>query len=123
MGMLAFFKKPLPQDDKISSAWSPDWLRPKGDSFVRIGNTDYQIRSWGLDGFLAAPYDGALIYGQKARVSVTIRDIHDPEGALSIDAEITVTGIDEHGLRAKWHKLPRYKRMSLENYYTRKAKA
>ncbi len=53
-------------------------LRPHGDSYARIDGRDFAIRNWSEEGVLLTPYVGPLVQGQRAVLSVVIRDWHDP---------------------------------------------
>ena len=93
------------------------WLRPQGDSFVRVGRTDFPVRLWSRRGFVAAPFNGALVPGQLARVKLTVRDWHDPDGGLSVEDQIVVESVDENGLRATWWRLPDSKKKEIAAYH------
>jgi hypothetical protein len=96
-------------------------LTPRGDSYVRIDGSDYCIRTWNPTGFLIAPYSGALVAGQVARVRFVLRDFHDPEGELRIDDQVVIESIDAAGLRARWWHLPARKKITIASYFTNKA--
>ncbi len=96
-------------------------LRARGDSYVRIGGADYAIRVWSPSGFVIAPYDGALVKGQLARVRFVLHDFHDRDGELRIEDQIKVESIDEAGLRARWWHLPAHKHALIADHFARKA--
>ena len=98
-------------------------LRARGDSYVRIDGTDYGIRVWGPSCFLIAPYAGALVVGQIARVRFVLRDFHDCDGELRIDDQVRIESIGEAGLRARWWHLPARKKARITESFSRKASA
>ena len=98
-------------------------LRPKGDSYVRIDGRDYALQSWNTTGFHIAPFDGALIPGQRANVAMVVRDWHDRQGMLKVEGMILVTGIEDGGMTARWVGLPRYKADAIADYHRRKLDA
>lgn len=99
-------------------------LRPHGDSYVRIDGRDHPLRNWSEDGLLVYPFVGALVPGQRATLSVVIRDWHDPDGTLRLDnLPVTVLRIDRFGLAARFRKLERYKAVSLKEHYDRKRRS
>lgn len=99
-------------------------LQPQGDSYARIDGRDHAIRNWSEDGLLIAPYVGALVPGQRATLSVVIRDWHDPDGTLRLEnLAVTVLRIDGYGLAARFRKLERYKAAALRDHYARKRRS
>lgn len=124
--MLALFRKavaPSPWPAAMAGAPVLDetWLRPRGDAYVRIANHDYALRAWSRTGFLAAPFDGDLVPGQKARATLVVRDFHDKDGGLTLTDEVTVQRIDGHGLMAKWRPLSPRKRALVDEYHRLKS--
>tara|TARA_E500000305_G_scaffold62478_2_gene49827 strand:+ start:190 stop:597 length:408 start_codon:yes stop_codon:yes gene_type:complete len=95
-------------------------IRPRGDSYVRIGRSDYPVNCWSPTGFTLAPYTGSLIRRQKARVSMLVRDIHDPDGPLTVDGEVIVDVAEDGILSARWIGLPKYKLAAMTDYYAGK---
>lgn len=95
-------------------------IRPRGDSYVRIGRSDYPVNCWSPTGFTLAPYTGSLIRRQKARVSMLVRDIHDPDGPLTVDGEVIVDVAEDGILSARWVGLPKYKLAAMTDYYAGK---
>lgn len=118
--MLAFFRSrvaPALQANGLSTMVD---IRPRGDSFVRIGRSDYPVNCWSPAGFTLSPYTGSLIPRQKARVSMLVRDIHDPDGPLAIDGEVIIDVAGNGVLSARWVGLPKYKLAALADYYAGK---
>lgn len=98
-------------------------LVPHGDSYARIDGRDFPVRNWSEYGLLLAPYGGALVPGQRATLSVVIRDWHDPDGVLRLDnLAVTVLRIDGFGLAARFRNLERYKAGALQQHYARKSR-
>lgn len=97
-------------------------IRPRGDSYVRIGGNDYAIRGWTPHGFHAAPYSGALVQQQFADVALVLRDYHDPDGELRIEDRVFIERIDESGLHARWWWLPERKKSEIAAYFEKKTK-
>lgn len=96
-------------------------LEPHGDSYARIDGRDHPIRNWSEEGLLLSPYIGSLVPGQRATLSVVIRDWHDPDGVLRLDGlAIVVLRIDRFGLAARFRQLQRYKAIALKQHYARK---
>ena len=99
-------------------------LRPHGDSYARIDGRDFAIRNWSEDGVLIAPYAGGLAPGQRAVLSVVIRDWHDPDGSLKLEnLAVVVLRIDGFGLAARFRDIERYKAGALKEHYTRKSRS
>ena len=96
-------------------------LKPRGDSYVRIDGADHGIRAWSPTGFLIAPYSGALVVGQIARVRFVLREFQESEGEFRIDDQVVIDCIDEAGLRARWWYLPARKKAEVVACFTRKA--
>mgnify|MGYP003676789242 FL=1 len=118
--MMAFFRpRTAPASSANGLATMVD-LRPRGDSYVRIGRSDYPIHCWSPAGFTLAPYTGSLISRQKARVNMLVRDIHDPDGPLAIDGEVIVDVAENGILSARWIGLPKYKLAAMTDYYAGK---
>lgn len=93
-------------------------LSPFGDSYVRIGGRDYPLRNWTESGFLAGPFDGALVPGQRAKVKLVVRDWHDRDGPLRIDnLDVQVLRTDRYGLAARFYRPERYKVAALKSHY------
>lgn len=110
--------KPVAKDQRLG----PEEIRARGDSYVRIDGRDYQLYSWSISGFTLAPYVGPLIRKQRAKVSLTVHDYHDPDGILRIDGEIVVWDQAQGFLRARWNGLTKYKASALERFYSLKRK-
>jgi|GEM_PF-695800 len=99
-------------------------LRPHGDSYARIDGRDHPVRNWSEDGVLLSPYVGALVPGQRAALSVVIRDWHDPDGTLRLEnLSVIVLRIDRFGLAARFRNIERYKSASLQEHYARKIRS
>ena len=99
-------------------------LAPHGDSYVRIDGRDHPLKNWSEDGLLVEPYVGALVPGQRAVLSVVIRDWHDRDGTLRLDKiAVTVLRIDRFGLAARFRKVERYKAAALKEHYARKRRS
>ena len=99
-----FTKSPMFVDPKAphrESANENKRLRPTGDSYVWVGRSDFPIRTWGADGFHANPYTSSLIPGQKAKVTIVVRDLVDRFGSLEFEGTILVTRVDSFGLHAR----------------------
>lgn len=95
-------------------------LRVRGDSFVRIEGRDVPLVNWSEDGFLAGPYAGGLIAGQRAAARLVVRDYHDRVGGLDLELNVVIKRIDGRGIAAKFHAPERYKRRALQAYYAAK---
>lgn len=99
-------------------------LQPHGDSYARIDGRDFAIRNWSEDGVLVAPYAGALVPGQRATLSVVIRDWHDPDGTLRLEnLAVTIMRLDGFGLAARFRNIERYKAAALKDHYARKCRS
>lgn len=99
-------------------------LVPHGDSYVRVEGRDHPLRNLSEDGLLIAPYVGGLVPGQRALLSMVIRDWHDPDGVLRLDnLAVVVLRIDRHGLAARFRALERYKAAALRQHYDRKRRS
>ena len=98
-------------------------LKVRGDSYARIDGRDVAVLNWSEDGFLAGPYAGGLIPGQRASVRLVVRDFHDREGTLDVSLTVVVKRIDSRGLAARFYQPERYKRLMLKDFYSRKAGA
>lgn len=99
-------------------------LQPQGDSYARIDGRDFAIRNWSEDGLLISPYVGALVPGQRATLSVVIRDWHDPDGPLGLAGlAVTVLRIDGTGMAVRFRGLERYKAAELKDHYARKCRS
>lgn len=99
-------------------------LEPQGDSYVRIDGRDHPVRNWSEDGLLLSPYVGGLVPGQRATLSVVIRDWHDPDGVLRLDnLAAVVLRIDRFGLALRFRSLERYKAAALKQHYVRKCRS
>lgn len=99
-------------------------LLPHGDSYARIDGRDHPLRNWSEDGLLIAPYAGALVPGQRAVLSVVIRDWHDPDGALRLEnLAVTILRIDGFGLAVRFRNIERYKSSALKEHYVRKSRS
>lgn len=95
-------------------------LRARGDSFVRIESRDVALINWSEDGFLAGPYAGGLIAGQKAAVRIVVHDFHDRSGKLDLELTVVINRIDGRGIAGRFYSPDRYKRLALKDYYTKK---
>jgi len=95
-------------------------LRVRGDSFVRIEGRDVPLINWSEDGFLASPYSGGLIAGQRAAVRLVVRDYHDRTGMLDIELTVVIKRIDGRGIAARFYSPDRYKRQALKTFYAAK---
>lgn len=95
-------------------------LRPRGDSFVRIDGRDVPLLNWSEEGFLAGPYAGALIAGQKAVVRIVVRDYHDRTGTLDLELPVVIKRIGRPGIAGRFAAPERYKRQALQSYYAAK---
>ena len=118
--MMALFKPrtaPVLSENELGAMVE---IRPRGDSYVRIGRSDYPVNCWSPTGFTLAPYTGSLIRRQKARVSMLVRDIHDPDGPLTVDGEVIVDVAEDGILSARWIGLPKYKLAAMTDYYAGK---
>ena len=118
--MMAFLKHRFETPVSANASRAMTTLSPRGDSYVRIDNRDYPIHQWSPAGFTAAPYNGSLIRRQKARVSITLRDIQDPDGPLRVDGEVLVDMAEDGVLSARWVGLPKYKTAAMAAYFARK---
>jgi hypothetical protein len=99
-------------------------LRPNGDSYARIDSRDFAIRNWSEDGVLVAPYAGSLVPGQRATLSVVIRDWHDSDGTLRLEnLAVTILRLDGLGLAARFRNIERYKAAALKDHYARKVRS
>lgn len=98
-------------------------LRVRGDSFVRLEGRDVLLINWSEDGFLAGPYAGGLIAGQRATARVVVHDYHDREGVLDMTLAIVIKRIDGRGIAAQFYSPDRYKRLALHDFYSRKLKS
>ena len=99
-------------------------LEPHGDSYARIGGSDHPLRNWSEDGLLVSPYVGGLAPGQRATLSVVIRDWHDPDGVLRLDRlAVVVLRIDRFGLAVRFRSLERYKAAAIAQHYARKVRS
>lgn len=121
--MLALFRSRTDTPRPATTVSAAQVLQPRGDSYVRIDRRDYPLKSWSPAGFTLAPYNGALIQRQKARVSMLVQDIHDPDGPLAIDGEVIVDLVGNGILAARWTGLPKYKLAALAQYFTGKLSA
>lgn len=95
-------------------------LRVRGDSFVRIEGRDVALINWSEDGFLAGPYAGGLIAGQKAAVRIVVHDYHDRAGKLDLELTVVIKRIDGRGIAARFYAPERYKRQALKDFYAAK---
>lgn len=96
-------------------------IEPQGDSYVRVDGRDHPLKNWSEEGLLIQPYVGGLVPGQRATLSMVIRDWHDPDGMLRLDnLAVTVLRIDRFGLAARFRSLERYKSAALKEHYARK---
>lgn len=95
-------------------------LRTRGDSYVRIDGRDVPLINWSEEGFLAGPYAGGLIAGQKAMVRIVVRDYHDRTGTLDLNLPVVVKRVGRPGLAARFSTPERYKRQALQSYYAAK---
>ncbi|MDF1791395.1 MAG: hypothetical protein P1U88_05760 [Thalassobaculaceae bacterium] len=95
-------------------------LRARGDSFVRIESRDVALINWSEEGFLAGPYAGGLIAGQKAAVRIVVHDFHDRSGKLDLELTVVIKRIDGRGIAARFYSPDRYKRNTLQTYYAAK---
>lgn len=95
-------------------------LRVRGDSFVRIEGRDVALINWSEDGFLAGPYAGGLIPGQKATVRMVVQDYHDKDGKLDLELASVIKRIDGRGIAGRFLAPERYKRLALQAYYAAK---
>lgn len=95
-------------------------LRARGDSFVRIEGRTVALVNWSEDGFLAGPYVGGLIPGQKATVRMVVHDYHDKDGKLDVPLTAVIKRIDGRGIAGRFLAPERYKRLALQDYYAAK---
>ncbi len=95
----------------------------RGDSYVRVEGRDLALLNWSEDGFLAGPYAGGLIPGQRATAHLVVRDYHDRDGGLEVAVTVVVKRIDSRGLAARFYQPERYKRLLLKDFYRRKSSA
>jgi hypothetical protein len=121
--MMTLFRSRIDSPKPANTFAAAQVLRPRGDSYVRIDRRDYPLQCWSPAGFTLSPYNGSLIQRQKARVSMLVRDIHDPDGPLEIDGEVIVDIVGNGILAARWTGLPKYKLAALAQYFTGKLSA
>ena len=95
-------------------------LRIRGDSYVRIDGRDVPLINWSEGGFLAGPYAGALVPGQKAVVRIVVRDYHDRIGTLDLELAVMIKRVSREGIAARITAPERYKRQALQSYYAAK---
>lgn len=95
-------------------------LRARGDSFVRIEGRDVALINWSEEGFLAGPYAGGLIAGQKAMMRIVVRDFHDRAGKLDLELAAVIKRIDGRGIAGRFYAPERYKQLALKDYYAKK---
>lgn len=92
----------------------------RGDSYARVDGRDIPLVNWSEEGFLAGPYSGGLIPGQRANVRLVVRDYHDRDGMLDLLLTVVIKRIDGHGVAARIHRPERYKRLMLKDFYALK---
>lgn len=95
-------------------------LRVRGDSFVRIEGRDVALINWSEDGFLAGPYSGGLIAGQKATIRIVVHDFHDKAGKLDLELKVVIKRIDGRGIAGRFYAPERYKQHAIRAFYTAK---
>ena len=95
-------------------------LRARGDSYVRLEGRDVPLINWSEEGFLAGPYGGGLIPGQKALARVVVRDYHDRSGKLDLELTVVIKRVGRPGIAARFYSPERYKRQALQSYYAAK---
>ncbi|WP_420562419.1 hypothetical protein [Thalassobaculum sp.] len=95
-------------------------LRTRGDSYVRLEGRDVPLINWSEEGFLAGPYSGGLIAGQKAVARIVVRDYHDRTGTLDLELAVVIKRVGGPGIAARFFSPERYKRQALQTYYAAK---
>ncbi|WPZ34691.1 hypothetical protein T8K17_00830 [Thalassobaculum sp. OXR-137] len=87
---------------------------------MRIDGRDVPLINWSEEGFLAGPYAGSLIAGQKATVRIVVRDYHDRIGTLDLELKVTIKRVCNPGIAARFAAPERYKRQALQAHYAAK---
>ncbi|MCR9071969.1 MAG: hypothetical protein NXI18_09640 [Alphaproteobacteria bacterium] len=78
--------------------------------------------NWSEDGFLAGPYSGGLIAGQKATIRIVVHDFHDKAGKLDLELKVVIKRIDGRGIAGRFYSPERYKRHAIQEFYAAKLK-
>lgn len=121
--MMALFRSRTQPTPPANDLAAPLTVRPRGDSYVRIDRRDYPVKCWSPAGFTLAPYTGALIRRQKARVTLVLSDFRDRTEPLEVTGEIFVDAAENGSLSARWTGLPKYKEAALADYFAGKLSA
>ena len=86
---------------------------------MRIDGKDVPLRNWSRIGFQSAPC-GALTVGQLANLTIHIKDIQDPDGALQITVRARILRPDHYGMARLWEPASAAEKAQLERYAKRK---
>ncbi|UUX51500.1 hypothetical protein NUH88_07330 [Nisaea acidiphila] len=121
--MMALFRPRSRATPPANDLAAQPTIRPRGDSYVRIDGRDYPVRCWSPSGFTLAPYSGALIRRQKARVTLILSEFGDRSEPLEVSGEIFVDVAENGILSARWTGLPKYKVAALAEYFAGKLSA
>lgn len=87
---------------------------------MRIDGRDVPLINWSEEGFLAGPYAGSLIAGQKATVRIVVRYYHDRTGTLDLELKVLIKRVSSPGIAARFQAPERYKLQALQAYYAAK---
>jgi hypothetical protein len=115
MGMFDFLKVTV-QDKKKSGPAKPA-LKP--GAFVHVDSKSFPIALLNQKGFVVNNFDGGLIPGQTAHISVTV---NEPGVQISIKTSVVVTDTSNGRMAAEFGILPVDTEKTLRAYYERRSR-
>lgn len=102
MGLFDFLK--ITVKDKKSAKPAPRAAQTSaGHSVIEFDGRSFPIAALTTKGFATSAFDGSLIQGQNARVTVKV---DDPAGKFTFSATVTVADAKDDRLIGNWTMLP-----------------
>ena len=111
MGLFDFLKTTVKDKRKPAVGRSP-----QNASCIEVDSRSYPLSSINGRGFVASQFDGVLVQGQNARISVKVKD---DIATFSFTTTVTITGVKDGSLVGEWMMLPPELEQTIRKYNQR----